>query len=644
MARVIFLIVHNSNIVDLPFIEFFYSFLNGLRYDISVIGYFTLPVLLIYIFVLLFGKIFPLINSIFQEFIRYYGIAIITFILIAVFVDLGFYFEFKARLNYLVFDYIEDFDTIFESIITVYPFNFIFIIMFLLILPTIYFLRQNLFSMDDTTSHSQNISGKSVALFLILLTIAIRGGIQDEPINWGSSSISRYRFINHLSMNPVWNLGYSFINSKKDNENEKYAHINISIQEAQNLVRGNLGLSPANYIVPDYPLLRKSIYPSNSKDPNVVIIIMESFKSQNVGILGNKDNLTPNFDELSIEGVLFSRMFSTGTRTGRALSGILLSFPALPRYKSILTDSQVHQPFSSLALLLKKRNYSTTFLYAGDTKYDNINQFFTLQGFDEVRGREFFSTNAFSSKYGVADEYLYEGAKRIIEKSQQPYFLTLLNVSNHQPYQFPYHSDTENIYSDKELNKKQKAFKYADWALGHFMDWYLDRKDYHNTIFVIVGDHGYFDKHYNKDISIDLELYHIPCLIIAPGFQPSINNRIASQIDIIPTILPLIGGEFIHHSWGRDLLDDSNLEDYALITPSGLNHVSGLISDEFFLIYDFQSRNELYSYSKSGNSFILSLNENNADDKLKLEKYISSFLKASAYSLNNFKCGIPETL
>ena len=54
MARVIFLIVHNSNIVDLPFIEFIYSFLNGLRYDISVIGYFTLPVLLIYIFVLFY--------------------------------------------------------------------------------------------------------------------------------------------------------------------------------------------------------------------------------------------------------------------------------------------------------------------------------------------------------------------------------------------------------------------------------------------------------------------------------------------------------------------------------------------------------------------------------------------------------------
>ncbi len=80
------IIAAGSSVVDLPFIEFIYSFLNGLRYDISVIGYFTLPVLLIYIFVLLFGKIFPLINSIFQEFIRYYGITITAFIFIAVFV------------------------------------------------------------------------------------------------------------------------------------------------------------------------------------------------------------------------------------------------------------------------------------------------------------------------------------------------------------------------------------------------------------------------------------------------------------------------------------------------------------------------------------------------------------------------------
>ena len=83
---------------------------------------------MIYIFVLFFGKIFPLINSIFQEFIRYYGIAITAFILIAVFVDLGFYFEFKARLNYLVFDYIEDFDTILKTIISVYPYNILLII------------------------------------------------------------------------------------------------------------------------------------------------------------------------------------------------------------------------------------------------------------------------------------------------------------------------------------------------------------------------------------------------------------------------------------------------------------------------------------------------------------------------------------
>ena len=80
----------------------------------------------------------------------------------AVFVDFGFYFEFKSRLNYLVFDYIEDYDTIFETVITVYPFNFIFIILLLLLLPTIYFLRKKLFLNAETSTLSQIISGNII--------------------------------------------------------------------------------------------------------------------------------------------------------------------------------------------------------------------------------------------------------------------------------------------------------------------------------------------------------------------------------------------------------------------------------------------------------------------------------------------------
>ena len=176
-----------------------------------------------------------------------YGV-IAIFLFIAVFIDIGFYFEFKSRLNYLVFDYIEDFDTILKTIITVYPYNILLIIMLLSIIPIIYFLLQKMLLMEDSLTHSQLISGKSVILFFIFMTIAIRGGIQDKPINWGSASISPYRFINHLSMNPAWNLGYSFLNSFKDADDKIFHSIIITKKNAQDLIRENINHPKTDFI------------------------------------------------------------------------------------------------------------------------------------------------------------------------------------------------------------------------------------------------------------------------------------------------------------------------------------------------------------------------------------------------------------
>ena len=137
-----------------------------------------------------------------------------------------------------------------------------------------------------------------------------------------------------------------------------------------------------------------------------------------------------------------------------------------------------------------------------------------------------------------------------------------------------------HIYKNSQLNKKQQSFVYADWALGQFMNWYKDQPDYEKTIYIIVGDHGYFHGSENKDLSLDLSIYNVPCLIIAPGIQHKVINRISSQIDVIPTLLPLLGGEFIHNSFGKNLFEYSNSIDYALITPSGVNHLAGLISPQ----------------------------------------------------------------
>ena len=75
---------------------------------------------------------------------------------------------------------------------------------------------------------------------------------------------------------------------------------------------------------------------------------MESFAGHYIGALGNKLNITPEFDKLSNEGMLFTRMFATGSRTNRGMSGALLSFPAIPRFESIFKDLSINQEASFL--------------------------------------------------------------------------------------------------------------------------------------------------------------------------------------------------------------------------------------------------------------------------------------------------------
>ena len=338
---------------------------------------------------------------------------------------------------------------------------------------------------------------------------------------------------------------------------------------------------------------------------------------------------------------LFTRFFSSGTRTNRALGSILFSFPSLPRYKSILNDDQINQPFSSLASILKNRNYETTIFYAGNKEDDNINKFFSTQGYDNIYGQEIINKNVFSTPYGIADEHLYEKSKEIIKNSTPPYFLTLLNISNHQPYTFPMHKKVEHIHNNSKLSNKEKAFKYSDWALGEFMRWNKTQPDYEKTIYIVVGDHGYIHSGGNKDLSLDLSIYNVPCLIIGPQINPEINNTIASQVDIIPTLFNLLGGSFIHNSWGRNLIAKSNYNEYAFISPSGINHISGLISNEYFLIYNFESDNKLYSFTEKQNLISIQLEQNQPKIKQKMEKYLTSLIKLGIYSLNNYKCGIP---
>ena len=185
-----------------------------------------------------------------------------------------------------------------------------------------------------------------------------------------------------------------------------------------------------------------------------------------------------------------------------------------------------------------------------------------------------------------------------------------------------------------------KAFKYSDWALGKFMTKCKGEAFYDNTIFVILGDHGFISSDYDQNTSIEIASYHIPCLIIAPNMKPNTITRTASQIDIVPTILDMLGGSFIHNSWGKNLLAEKMAADFAIVVPSGLNHLMGMVTDDIFYIHNFNGDHQLFSISDLSGKMKLNKLDYDVQLQSKLEHTLMGFTKSAHHALNTYKCGL----
>jgi hypothetical protein len=302
-----------------------------------------------------------------------------------------------------------------------------------------------------------------------------------------------------------------------------------------------------------YPAFRKTLRHLGEKrfdirfesDPDVVFLFLESFRAENVGALGAANGVTPHFDELSEEGVLFTECSSTGTLTFQALLSALYGIPsALDTYS---LDLYAEVPLLGAPHLLKKKGYRTALMQGGYTSFDGSAIFGRKQGFDLVVGAEEWTSSATS--WGIHDDALYSRASQWLSSADSPSFLALFTISNHHPWENPYPGDTEQEGSDVEA-KFLRTMRYSDEALGKFI-----RQIQRPTLFFITGDHG--ESVDPKGLRHDLgqKNLHVPLLIYAKGKTRKLKiDAPCSHIDLAPTLIDLLGIEEPHHSLGRSLL------------------------------------------------------------------------------------------
>lgn len=310
----------------------------------------------------------------------------------------------------------------------------------------------------------------------------------------------------------------------------------------------------------DLPIER-DIVPSGPVKPlNVVMISVESLSADFLGVFGNRNGLTPNLDRLAGEGLLFTRLYATGTRTVRGLEALSLSIPPTPGHSIVKRPK--NENLFTLGRVFGDKGYESLYIYGGYGYFDNMNHFFGSNGYTVVDRTAIAKEDIhYENIWGVADEDLFTLSLRELDRRHaagRRFFAQVMTTSNHRPYTYP--SDRIDIPSG---TGRDGAVKYTDWAIGDFIRRAREHAWFDDTVFVIVADHCASSR---GKTDLPLDRFHIPMIVYAPKhLQPRRIETIASQIDVPPTILGLLNVPYRSRFFGQVILADGPVQERALL-------------------------------------------------------------------------------
>ncbi|MCC6075174.1 LTA synthase family protein [Pseudomonas sp. GCM10022188] len=599
------LLVYNRDLIGAtPASAFVEAFGNGLRFDLRLVVFALAPLLLaIPSRTLMAARRWQLAwLSLFASLTLFLGV-----------LELDFYREFHQRLNALVFQYLsEDPKTVLSMLWYGFPVG-----RYLLAWAAASWLLFKAFQrLHRWTLPRQSVGrqaggvrwywrGTAFVVCLLVAVVAARGTLrQGPPLRWGDASTTESVFANQLGLNASLSLAAAAKVRWSDHRDNVWK-ASLPAAEAEQRVRDML-LTPRDRLVDaDRAAVRRVMSPDAQRTlpiRNVVVILMESFAGHYVGALGGQGDITPNFDRLSKEGLLFTRYFSNGTHTHQGMFATMACFPNLPGFEYLMQQPEGSHRFSGLPQLLSKRGFDNVYVYNGDFAWDNQNGFFGNQGMTRFVGRNDFVDPVFSDPtWGVSDQDMFDRADQELRKladGQRPFYALLQTLSNHTPYALPDKLPVDKVSGFGGLDEHLTAMRYSDWALGRFFDKARQAPYFKDTLFVVVGDHGFGSPEQLSDM--DLYRFHVPLLLIGPGVQDKFgarNDIAGTQLDIVPTIMGRLGGEVQHQCWGRDLLGlDASDQGFGVIKPSGSDQTVALVSGSRLLVLPQGGEAKLYDY------------------------------------------------
>ncbi len=313
-------------------------------------------------------------------------------------------------------------------------------------------------------------------------------------------------------------------------------------------------------VVTQRPFDRQIVNTGTVRPLNVVMVSIESLSASFMGAFGNPDGLTPNLDRLARDGLLFTRVYATGTRTVRGLEALTLSVPPTPGHSIVKRPDNAD--LSTVGEIFKEQGYEPLYLYGGYGYFDNMNAFFSGNGYTVIDRTALRSDQIhFENIWGVADEDLFDMTLRELDARHaggKRFFAHVMTTSNHRPFTYP-----ERRIDIPSKTSREGGVKYTDYAIGRFIEQARQRPWFNQTIFVFVADHTHKGRGKQE---LPLAAYHIPLIFYGPDqVKPGRVDTVASQIDVAPTLLGMLNVSYRSRFFGHDVLREGATHPRALM-------------------------------------------------------------------------------
>ncbi|MCW8901438.1 MAG: sulfatase-like hydrolase/transferase, partial [Gammaproteobacteria bacterium] len=545
----------NQPIDPIPANELLTAFYLGLKFDLRLSLMMTLPLFL------LGGMrmLSPFEYNVSRRMWLFIQGAIFTGVLFVYFINFAHFSYLHKPLDASAMRFLQNFSISMEMAWETYPIVSLVLLLLSITAAYVYVLNKIIMHYSDVLvpmhTRKRKILLGVVSSFIVIF--GLYGKVSYYPLRWSDAFFSTHNFAPTVAMNPI----LYFLNTLKNRE------VSFDIDKVKKYypdVAAHLGVTKPDIATLNY---KREVIPEKrfTQQPNIVVVILESFSNYKTGVSGNPLDPTPHIDDLANNGIYFNHFYTPSTGTARSVWTAVTSTPDVEPHKTSTRNPLIVRQNT---LINAFKDYEKLYFIGGSASWGNIRGLLS----SNIPNLKLYEEGSYASPrmdvWGISDLHLFEEANNVLKIQDKPFFSIIQTSGNHRPYNIP--EDNRGFVSKKITRKEAKAngfqsndeynaFRFMDHSVGFFIQQAQKEKYFDNTIFVFFGDHGVHGtgSHMSEaQRQLHLNAINVPLIIYAPKLLKNKKYTFAaSEVDVLPTVTSLVGLPYTNHSIGSDLLD-----------------------------------------------------------------------------------------